>query len=655
MGDLYSELYALKGKSYFDNQIKDYSLLKIYPDIDNTKAIKGNSRVSGDIDTLSQHKIIDMLITIGARYKLTYKEISYVLLCAKVESGFNPDAAAGTTSAAGIGQATVAFVEYTLRNSSKWLGFTLDISGEKIFDAELGCYALVFSFLRARDLVSDHYKSDDNDYWRWIYYLHHDGMGSLRQYNKNEHTLSADAISCANSILAKIPVIEKLLKTTQVAVSFKLSSGDDTPVANKEYVATVSHSYDKSYPNIVSSMNNPLIFFKGKTDSEGNTQKINALAGAEIVFTILRENYKNLAMSGDGEASDKSKNRKKDKKPQHSLDTSERKDITYKVKPADTLSAIARTHGTTVDNLVKLNHLPNANVLHVGQVLKLAVDKKDDTKGHSIGDFISRYVSIDVKRSIMKYLGIENGNVKAAIAYSRGHIVLPHGSTSADINKNKNVVHIKTTTKSAAIKKKQSPPEKHKTDDKNSSKSTSAINEFEPIVNFAVSHELESLVSSKSLDILKGIMKVAGVHKVTITSTLRTAQKQVEAMYANMRSKGIQSQLDYYAAPGRSVIRAGVSAGGNDVSKAREVKLAMVNKVVGLQSDGILVSRHCVSKEMYATRNVFDISKHFSTKASVQLAFDKALTDYAENNDGFKYISPFKHRGEPAFHVEIEQ
>jgi len=53
--------------------------------------------------------------------------------------------------------------------------------------------------------------------------------------------------------------------------------------------------------------------------------------------------------------------------------------------------------------------------------------------------------------------------------------------------------------------------------------------------------------------------------------------------------------------------------------------------------------------------NIFNISKNFSTKSSVRKFFDKALTDYVKNNDDFKYIIPFSHSGEPAFHVEIEQ
>lgn len=498
MSDLYSALFALKGKAYFDSQIISSSLLKTYPNIDTTKEIKGNSRISGDIDEQSQRKVIDMLITIGARYKLTYKEISYTLLCAHIESGFNPDAAAGTTSAAGIGQATLAFVDYTLKNSSKRLGFTLDITGERIFDAELGCYAITFSLLRSRDLVSDFYHSNDDDYWRWLYYLHHDGLGSLKQYHKNEHVISKDATDCANKIIERLPEIENLLKSTQIATSFKLSTGDDTPISNKEYVAVVSLSLNTFYPSIVSTMNDPLIFIKGKTDSQGKTESINALAGSEIVFTILKDNYKKLAMSGNSGSTDKSK----DKKTSHSQRTAEAK-LTYSVKSGDTLSAIAKSFDTTPAVLVDLNNLPNANILHIGQILKPPDATDNDIKDFTSADYISRYVPKDVRQAIMKYLGVDNGNSKAAIAYSKSHIVLPIGSTSADVDKNKNIVHIKTTTKSATIKKREKPSEKHKTDDKGTSKPILAPGEFEPVINFSVSKSLKDLVTSKSLNIIK--------------------------------------------------------------------------------------------------------------------------------------------------------
>lgn len=43
----------------------------------------------------------------------------------------------------------------------------------------------------------------------------------------------------------------------------------------------------------------------------------------------------------------------------------------YKVKSGDTLTAIAKKHGTTVATLVKLNKIQNANLIRVGQSIKL--------------------------------------------------------------------------------------------------------------------------------------------------------------------------------------------------------------------------------------------------------------------------------------------
>lgn len=44
---------------------------------------------------------------------------------------------------------------------------------------------------------------------------------------------------------------------------------------------------------------------------------------------------------------------------------------TYKVKRGDTLSAIAKKHGTTVDALVKKNKIKNPNLIYPGQTIKL--------------------------------------------------------------------------------------------------------------------------------------------------------------------------------------------------------------------------------------------------------------------------------------------
>ncbi|GAB3467057.1 GH25 family lysozyme [Actinophytocola sediminis] len=44
---------------------------------------------------------------------------------------------------------------------------------------------------------------------------------------------------------------------------------------------------------------------------------------------------------------------------------------TYTVRPGDTLSAIAHRHGTTWQNLQRINNIPDPNLIHPGQVLHL--------------------------------------------------------------------------------------------------------------------------------------------------------------------------------------------------------------------------------------------------------------------------------------------
>lgn len=50
---------------------------------------------------------------------------------------------------------------------------------------------------------------------------------------------------------------------------------------------------------------------------------------------------------------------------------SENKKVTYTVKKGDTLTAIAKKYGTTVKKLKDLNKLANANLIKVGQILKI--------------------------------------------------------------------------------------------------------------------------------------------------------------------------------------------------------------------------------------------------------------------------------------------
>ena len=634
MSDLYEYLNAKKGKTYFDDQIKPFSLISLYPDIDTSRKLRGNSRTIGDADKDVQDAIIDMIITIAVRYGLSYKEISYILLTTKVESGFNPDAAAGTTSAAGLAQGTVGFIKDALTQSEDILGFQLDLRNEEVFDAEKGCYAVIYSFLLNKSKVMESYTSDQSEYWEWLYLLHHDGAYSLGKYLDGTREKSADGEKWALYITKHLSVVEGLLKNTEVNTKFKLSTGNNTAFKNKNYIAAISPFPSSTCPNLVSDYEKTLVLIKGVTDENGMTESVNAIAGSEVVFTILADNYKELAKA----TVEKNTNEK-------------HKTLTYIVKKGDTLSAIAKKYSVSVEKLARINKIHNVNMLRIGAKLKIP----DSNKNHG---YVSRYVSEQTKKEILKSVGVENANVKAAIEYSRSHIVLPKGSKSADSEKESNVIHIKTTTTDQSVAgRSKNEPEKHQTTSEGKAKNVSVDKNFEPVVDFSkdIPLSLKNLVTNHSLDIMKGIMKSAGVHKIMITSTLRTAEKQVDAMYMNMKNKGIQSQLDYYAAAGREVVQAAIAVGGIDKSKENQVKKAMVDKVNSLQKDGRLVSKHCVSLESYAQRNVFDISKKL-LPAALQRAFDKAITKYAKDNPSkMKYISPFENRGEPAFHVEIVQ
>lgn len=634
MSDLYEYLNAKKGKAYFDDQIKPFSLISSYPDIDTSRKLRGNSRTIGDANKDVQDTIIDMIITIAVRYGLSYKEISYILLTTKVESGFNPDAAAGTTSAAGLAQGTVGFINDALTQSEDILGFQLDLRNEEVFDAEKGCYAVIYSFLLNKSKVMESYTSDQSEYWEWLYLLHHDGAYSLGKYLDGTREKSADGEKWALYITKHLSVVEGLLKNTEVNTIFKLSTGNNTAFKNKNYIAAIFPFPISTCPNLVSDYEKALVFIKGVTDANGMTKSVNAIAGSEIVFAILADNYKELAKA----TVEKNTNEK-------------HKTLTYTVKKGDTLSAIAKKYRVSVEKLARINKIHNVNMLRIGAKLKIP----DSNQNHG---YVSRYVSEQTRKEILKSIGVENANAKAAIEYSRSHIVLPKGSKSADSEKKNNVIHIKTTTTDKSVaRRSKNEPEKHQTTSEGKAKEISVVNDFEPLVKFRtdISEKLQSLVSAHSIDVIKGIMKSAGVHKITITSTLRTPEEQVEAMYNNMCNKGVQSQLDYYAAAGREVVQVGIAVGGIDKSKENQVKKAMIDKVNSLQKDGRLVSKHCVSLESYAQRNVFDISKRL-LPVTLQRAFDKAITKYVKDNPGkVKYISPFENRGEPAFHVEIVQ
>lgn len=122
--------------------------------------LRGRSRRWGDADISVQSRAADEIIQQGSNWP--EGDLALALAIIKIESGFNPDAAVGSSSAAGIGQ----FIDKT--------GEAYGLTDENRFDLKIGVRAflkhLAENLKRARDTVT----GTSNIYAR-SYALHHDG------------------------------------------------------------------------------------------------------------------------------------------------------------------------------------------------------------------------------------------------------------------------------------------------------------------------------------------------------------------------------------------------------------------------------------------------------------------------------------------------
>lgn len=155
--EIYESLIQPAGRQYRNNQVKAWS--HYHEPIDRSVGrLAGNSRVWGDASPDVQSRVIDTLISASRERGLSPRETAYVLAIARIESGFNPDAAAGTTSASGLGQ----FIDDTGR------GYGLGSTNHFDVDAQAG--ALARHFMENRDLALSRGQGEE-----YVYKYHHDG------------------------------------------------------------------------------------------------------------------------------------------------------------------------------------------------------------------------------------------------------------------------------------------------------------------------------------------------------------------------------------------------------------------------------------------------------------------------------------------------
>lgn len=124
----------------------------------------GRSRDWGDASEAVQRASIEELRSAAQRASFSLREQAFVLAVARVESGFNPDAAARSSSATGLGQ----FIDAT--------GAAYGLDDSNRFDSGANAQALVahlkfaLSWTRARHVTAH----DDRDL-ALAYAYHHDG------------------------------------------------------------------------------------------------------------------------------------------------------------------------------------------------------------------------------------------------------------------------------------------------------------------------------------------------------------------------------------------------------------------------------------------------------------------------------------------------
>lgn len=184
-----------RGSAYRESQIKSYSHYKDPITVESDQ-LCGRSRIWGDVSLETQAQVVSSVIDHLRQEGFSQSEVCYALAVCRVESGFNPDAAAGTTSASGLGQ----FIDSTREVLCGRAG--IENTGPFCMTVNLHCLteSLKESFRFADKRVA---AGDTEGRYRLAYAYHHDGP-SLKY---------GGAAIADKKILPRLPVIEKALRS----------------------------------------------------------------------------------------------------------------------------------------------------------------------------------------------------------------------------------------------------------------------------------------------------------------------------------------------------------------------------------------------------------------------------------------------------------
>lgn len=152
-GDVFAPFYCSRGRAY--RTVVGHSFYNA-PLVQG--GVRGRTRIWGDADIATQQASILALLSAAKALAMTKEQQAMALAIASVESGYNPDAAAGTSSASGLGQFIKATGEsYGLNDGNRW-------------DLQAQASALA-SHTRDNCAAAAAAGRDES----WVYARHHDG------------------------------------------------------------------------------------------------------------------------------------------------------------------------------------------------------------------------------------------------------------------------------------------------------------------------------------------------------------------------------------------------------------------------------------------------------------------------------------------------
>jgi len=154
----------------------------------------------------------------------------------------------------------------------------------------------------------------------------------------------------------------------------------------------------------------------------------------------------------------------------------------------------------------------------------------------------------------------------------------------------------------------------------------------------------QSVVSDQSKQTLKKAAEKSNIKTLVVSSTYRSAESQINAMYSNVAKTGVQAQLDLYGKKGDAIVNAYSAASKVKGATPATIKAEMLKTAINVG----FVSTH--SSPNYSQLNAVDISISQSNLSSSNIS---SLTKELKAIDGG--INVIVEPKQNCFHVDIPQ